>query len=87
VHELAFPKLTDAELECLVALATVCSLKDGETVFQAGQRGLPMFVVESGAIEIIDESGKESKHVVTHGPNQFTGDVALLSDRPAVISA
>ena len=37
-HHVAFPKLTDSEVECLASLAKVCSFKDGETVFQAGQR-------------------------------------------------
>ena len=87
VHHLAFPKLSDSEVECLAGLATICSFKDGELVFQAGQRGLPFYVVESGEIAIVDESTDESKTIVVHGPREFTGDVSLLTDRPAVISA
>ena len=86
-HDLAFPKLSEPELECLAGMAKVCSFKDGESIFQAGQRGLPLYVVESGEIAIVDETGKESKTIAVHGPRQFTGDVSLLSDRPAVISA
>ena len=55
-HQLAFPKLTEAEVECLAGLAKLCSFKDGEAIFQAGQRGLPFYVVESGEIAIVDES-------------------------------
>ena len=87
VHHLAFPKLSDSEVESLAGLATICSFKDGELIFQAGQRGLPFYVVESGAIAIVDESTEESKTVVVHGPREFTGDVSLLTDRPAAISA
>ena len=87
VHQLAFPKLSDPEVECLAGIATTCSFKDGELVFQAGQRGLPFYVVESGEIAIVDESTDESKTIVVHGPGEFTGDVSLLTDRPAVISA
>jgi len=29
VHHLAFPKLSDSELECLAGLATTCSFKIG----------------------------------------------------------
>jgi CRP-like cAMP-binding protein len=61
VHHLAFPKLSDSEVECLAGLATICSFKDGELVFQAGQRGLPFYVVESGEIAIVDESTDVSK--------------------------
>jgi thioredoxin reductase (NADPH) len=87
VHHLAFPKLTEAEVECLAGLAKVCEFEDGETIFQAGQRGLPFYVVESGAIAIVDESRSEPRTIIVHGPREFTGDVSLLTDRPAVISA
>jgi thioredoxin reductase (NADPH) len=86
-QHLAFPKLSETELESMAALAELCSFKDGETIFQAGQRGLPLYVVKSGEIAIVDESGDVPKTIVVHGPNEFTGDVALLTDRPAVISA
>ena len=87
VQELAFPKLSDSEIEGLAELATICSFRDGELVFQAGQRGVPFYVVESGEIAIVDESTDKSKTIVVHGMHEFTGDVSLLTDRPAVISA
>src|SRR5262245_16887546 len=86
-HQLAFPKLSDVEVECLAGLAKLCSFQDGEAIFQAGQRGLPFYVVESGGIAIVDESRAEPKTIVVHGPREFTGDVSLLTDRPAAVSA
>src|SRR4051794_14882490 len=86
-QQLAFPELSDSEMEGLAGLATVCTFKDGELVFEAGQRGLPLYAVESGAIAIVDESADEPKTIVVHGPRGFTGDVSLLTDRPAAISA
>jgi thioredoxin reductase (NADPH) len=86
-HQLAFPKLSDVEVECLAGLAKLCSFQDGETIFQAGQRGLPFYVVESGEIAIVDESRAEPRTIVVHGPREFTGDVSLLTDRPAAVSA
>jgi thioredoxin reductase (NADPH) len=87
VHHLAFPKLTEAEVECVAGLAEVCAFEDGETIFLAGQRGLPFYVVESGEIAIVDESRAEPMTIAVHGPHEFTGDVSLLTDRPAAISA
>ncbi len=86
-HQLAFPKLSEADVECLAELATLCSFDDGATIFQAGQRGLPFYVVESGEIAIVDESRAEPLTIVVHGPREFAGDVSLLTDRPAVVSA
>ncbi len=87
VHHLAFPELSDSEVERLAGLATICTFKDGERIFEAGQRGLSFYVVESGEIAIVDESADVSKTIVVHGPRQFTGDVSLLTDRPSAISA
>jgi thioredoxin reductase (NADPH) len=87
VHQIAFPKLSVAEIESLAERAEICEFQDGETVFLAGQRGLPFYVVESGEIAIVDESRDLPKTVVVHGAREFTGDVSLLTDRPAVISA
>ena len=86
-QQVAFPKLSPDEVEALSGLAELCSFADGESVFQAGQRGVSLYVVESGAIAVVDESTEVSKEVVVHGPNQFTGDVSLLTDRPAILSA
>ena len=86
IHHLAFPKLSDSEATHLAGMATICDFKDGELVFQVGQRGLPLYVVNSGAIAVVDESGDEPVTVVVHGPREFTGDVSLLTDRPAIIS-
>ena len=86
-HHVAFPELSPSELETLSSLADLCSFEDGASVFQAGQRGVPLYVVESGAIVIVDESTEMSKEVARHGPRGFTGDVSLLTDRPAIISA
>jgi len=88
-HEqrIAFPKLSPTEVETLARMADLCSFRDGEAVFRAGQRGLPFYVVESGEIAIVDESADEAKTIAVHGPNEFAGDVSLLTDRPAVTSA
>ena len=87
VHHDAFPKLSESEVETLAAMAKVCTFADGENIFQAGQRDLPFYLVESGEIAIVDETGAESRTIVVHGPREFTGDVSLLTDRPAVVSA
>ena len=56
VHQVAFPSLSKDEIESLAEIAEPCSFEDGEPIFQAGQRGLPFYVVESGEIAIVDES-------------------------------
>ena len=85
--QLAFPKLSRDEIETLAALADLREFADGDTLFRAGERGYCFHVVESGEIVLIDETGDEARTIATHGPGQFTGDVSILTDRPAVVSA
>ena len=87
VHHLAFPKLTDAEVEALAGLAEPCTFRDGEQLYEAGRRGVGFYLVESGGIAIVDESAEPSRTIVVHGPREFSGDVSLLTDRPSAISA
>ena len=47
---------------------------------------MDLFVVESGAIEILNPSDG-NRHVVTHGPRQFAGDIDLLTRRPVIVNA
>src|SRR5436309_1988503 len=83
---IAFPRLTAEDLALLKPLATPCTDKDGQTVFRAGSADPDIFVVESGAIEILNPSN-ENRHVVTHGPGQFAGDIDLLTRRPVIVTA
>src|SRR6184192_740048 len=84
-NTIAFPQLDASDLAALKPLASCCSFADGETVFRAGDADLDLFVVESGAIEIVNPSD-DNRHVVTHGPGQFAGDIDLLTRRPVIVN-
>src|SRR3984957_8808864 len=83
--KIAFPRLAASELAAIKPLAISCSFADGQTVFQAGDADLDLFVVESGAIEILNPSN-DNQHVVTHGPGEFAGDIDLLTRRPVLVT-
>jgi thioredoxin reductase (NADPH) len=81
----AFPKLDDVDMAALGALAERVAFADGQTVFQVGQTDLDLFVVESGSLEILNPSN-DNKHVVTHMPSEFAGDIDLLTRRPVIVT-
>jgi thioredoxin reductase (NADPH) len=85
-NTVAFPKLNSADIAAVKALSDCRVFADGEVVFRAGQEALDLFVVESGAIEIINPADNDS-HVVTHTPGQFAGDIDLLTRRPVIVTA
>ena len=82
---IAFPELDASDLASLRPLATSCFFEDGQTVFRVGDADLDLFVVEAGAIEIVNPSD-ENRHIVTHGPGQFAGDIDLLTRRPVIVT-
>jgi thioredoxin reductase (NADPH) len=86
VNTVAFPTLTATDIEAVKRLSDCRKFADGEAVFRAGQAELDLFVVESGAIEIVNPAN-HNKHVVTHGPGEFAGDIDLLTRRPAIVNA
>ena len=83
----AFPQLSDAEIAVLAPLGTRWHLRDGEPLFQAGERRGGFFIVLSGTVEILDRAGDEPRIVAMHQPREFTGDVDILSRRRPVVSA
>lgn len=89
LNAVAFPRLTEAQMAALARcpLTRLKRYRDGEKLFEAGQRDANFYVVKSGQVEIVDESGEVRKTIRVHGPGEFTGDVSQLTGRPAVVSA
>jgi thioredoxin reductase (NADPH) len=68
------------------SLATLKRYRDGEKLFEAGQRDFKFFVVRSGEVEIVDESGEPPTTITVHKSGEFTGDVAQLTGGPSLVA-
>src|SRR5262247_1292875 len=86
-QRVAFPTLDDAQVATLARFGTRRVLRDGEHLFKAGDREYKFFVVERGAVEIVEHSSGETKRVALHERYAFGGDVSLVTGRPALVSA
>ena len=87
IRRIAFPILDDVQVATLAKFGTRRALRDGQLLFQAGARDYKFFVVERGAVEIVEHSSGEPKTVTVHEVHEFGGDVSLVTGRPALISA
>lgn len=85
-EEVAFPRLSSAELALVKPLTTPCTYEDGAIVFRAGQADVDLYIVEAGEIEIRNPAD-DNRLIVTHGPGQFSGDIDLLTGRPVIVTA
>src|SRR3954452_24136461 len=55
-HPTLFPRLTPEQVEYLAKIGTQLSFARGELVFEHGQRETPLYVILSGALDIIDQA-------------------------------
>jgi thioredoxin reductase (NADPH) len=85
--DVAFPRLSDAQIGTLAQFATRRRFREGESLFEAGGNSNAFFIVTSGSVEIIDRSGSEPRTVTVHQPGEFTGDIDILSRRRPLVTA
>jgi thioredoxin reductase (NADPH) len=83
--ERMFPTLTPAQIERIAAHGRVRPIRPGEVLIEAGDQIVPFFVVTRGQVEVVRPSGTTETLVAIHGPGQFTGEVNMLSGRPALL--
>ena len=81
--ERLFPTLTNAQLTRIAAHGRRRPVTSDEVLVEAGQSGVPFFVVVRGALQVSDAS---RTLVITHRPGQFSGEVSMISGRRAMAS-
>jgi thioredoxin reductase (NADPH) len=82
--EQIFPTLTPAQIRRIAPHGHNRAMQRGEVLVEQGDRNVPFFVVVSGEVEIVRPSGGVETLITIHGPGQFSGEVNMLSGRPAV---
>ena len=74
----AFPRLDEDQRARLRSLGSVRAVEPGEVLFAAGDEGSDFFVVESGAVAIVQGYGAENRVIAVHGQHRFLGEMSLL---------
>jgi len=89
LNSVAFPKLNPSQMKALEHCvgATLKRFQAGQKLIECGQRDFKFFVIKSGEVEILDESGETPKTLLVHGPGEFTGEVSQLSGSASFVSA
>jgi len=73
-----FPVLTGVQLARLQRYGQRRAIRAGEILAEPGDRGLPMWVVLSGSIEVMQVGMAGETTVVTHTAGRFTGEMSTL---------
>jgi thioredoxin reductase (NADPH) len=74
----AFPRLDEGQRARLRSLGRVRAVEPGEVLFSAGDEGSDFFVVESGAVVIVEGLGSEDRVIGVHGEHRFLGELSLI---------
>ena len=83
----AFPRLGIEQRNRVRAVGHVRKVEPGEVLFREGQAGYDFFLVESGAITIVQGLGHENRVIAVHGAHRFLGEINLLTGSPPYLSA
>jgi thioredoxin reductase (NADPH) len=74
----AFPRLDESQRARFRALGRVRAVEPGDVLFAAGDESSDFFVIESGAVAIVQGLGEENRVIAVHGRHRFTGELSLI---------
>lgn len=83
----AFPTLTSKHIERARPYGTLRAVAPGDILFDVGDAKIPMFVVLSGAMEIVQPQKDGVRVVAGHSPGEFTGETNMISGRRSLVRA
>jgi len=81
----AFPTLTAEQIDRVRSYGKIRAVAAGETVFQAGDSHISMFIVLSGKLDILQPTKDGERLITTHFPSAFTGEINMISGRRALV--
>lgn len=80
-----FPVLTAEQIRRLHSCGKVRKVSAGDILFEPGDTNVPFFVMLSGTMEIVQPALGTERPIVTHGPGEFTGEIAMISRRRCLV--
>ncbi|MFI0843065.1 FAD-dependent oxidoreductase [Mesorhizobium sp. IMUNJ 23232] len=85
-HDQMFPVLEPRDIERIRRFGTPVAYPAGTRIVEAGTLAPGFVILLSGKVDVSQRTALGSRQViVTYGAGQFTGELAQLSDRPALV--
>jgi len=85
--ERGYPRLSEGQRARLRTMGTARMTSPGDVLFREGEESYDFFVVESGAVTIVQGYEKEDRAVAVFGAHQFLGELGLLTGARVYLSA
>src|SRR4029453_8795793 len=75
----AFPRLDEGQMSRLRQLGERRAVEPGDVLFEAGDAESDFYVIESGAVAIVQGYGRENRVIALHGARRFLGELGMIS--------
>jgi thioredoxin reductase (NADPH) len=82
-----FPQLSDTDIAQLRRFGEARHFPAGARLVVAGERSPGLIFVGAGKLEVSQNNVMGREVIIEHGPGNFSGELAQLSDRPALTDA
>jgi thioredoxin reductase (NADPH) len=79
-----FPRLTPSQVQYLGEIGTRQTFAAGEEVFEHGSRETPLYVVESGALDIIERRPEGDRYFTQCREGTFAADISMFTGEPTL---
>jgi thioredoxin reductase (NADPH) len=83
----AFPRLAEDQRTRLRAVGELRRVTPGELLFREGDEAYDFFIVESGAVAMVQGYGAENRVIAVHGRHGFLGELNLLTGARVYLTA
>jgi thioredoxin reductase (NADPH) len=79
-----FPRLTPEQVEYLAEIGAQRTYGRGDEVFGHGEREAPLFIVQSGAVDVIDHAPEGDRYFTQCREATFIGDLSMFTGEPTL---
>src|SRR5262245_2161247 len=86
-REQMFGTLAPAQLARIAPLGARRPLRQGEVLYDQGDRDIPFYVVLRGRLEVVRPHDAVEDAIIVLGPGQFTGEMNMLTGRRSLVCA
>ena len=84
----AYPRLSHEQLQALSAHGERRATRPGQALYREGDEDYDFFVVLAGTVAVLEKQGGGADRVIAvHGPGRFLGELSLLTDQAALLTA
>ncbi len=82
-----YPLLTAIQIERVRPCAQLRRVQVGEVLYQPGDLSVPLYVLLSTSVQIVQPHAEEERVITVLNPNMFTGEAGMIGGQRAVVLA